>query len=153
MRSGNADPRVHWQSVLPAAGEDRWIALTITDESQWQRLQRLTGGAALEEWSASHEEWALVEQLQQHGIAAGVVQDMEDLVERDAGLRERGALVRLDHPLLGAFGHVRTPLSFSGDELRPYRAPLIGEHNREIAALAGLPPERIAELHSLGVLA
>ena len=44
--------------------------------------------------------------------------------------RHRGALVTLDHPLLGPFGHVRTPLAFSRSRIEPFRAPRIGEHTR-----------------------
>ncbi len=154
VRTGNADPRVYWQAVLPAAGEDRWVAVTLADERQQNTLQRLAGRESLGEWSASQPEMALVELLQQHGIAAGVVQDTQDLVERDPGLRARGALVVLDHPLLGPFGHVRTPLSFSVDAVQPFRAPRLGEHNHEVARdLLGLPLERVAALESLGVFA
>jgi crotonobetainyl-CoA:carnitine CoA-transferase CaiB-like acyl-CoA transferase len=35
----------------------------------------------------------------------------------------------------------------------PFRAPALGEHNREVAVeLAGLSPERFAELDAQGVL-
>ncbi|MDX1562732.1 MAG: CoA transferase, partial [Gammaproteobacteria bacterium] len=96
---------------------------------------------------------ALVALLQQQGIAAGIVQDIEDLVERDPGLRARGALVDLPHAKLGSFGHVRTPLTFSLNVATPYRAPALGEHTREIAlSAAGLDAERLAELEAEGVL-
>ena len=153
QRMGNADAGSYWQGLIPAAGEDRWIALTLADEPQWRVLQTLTRGAPLEAWSAGHSETALVELLQQHGIAAGVVQDVEDLVDRDPGLRVRGALVLLEHPLLGPFEHVRTPISFSRDEVRAFRSPRMGEHNEAAAQLAGLAAERIVALQSLGVLA
>jgi crotonobetainyl-CoA:carnitine CoA-transferase CaiB-like acyl-CoA transferase len=68
-------------------------------------------------------------------------------------LRARGALVELPHPKLGAFGHVRTPISFSLDGQQPYRAPGLGEHNAEIiCGAAGLDDQRYAELESAGVL-
>ncbi len=151
-RSGNSDSSVDWQGVLPAAGEDRWVAVTLADERQRETLQRLAGSESLETWSASQAEIALVDLLQQHGIAAGIVQDVEDLVEGDPGLRARGALVTLDHPLLGAFGQVRTPLSFSVDAAQPFRAPRLGEHNHEVAhELIRLPLDRLAALEELGV--
>ena len=89
--------------------------------------------------------------LQSAGIAAGVVQDIEDLMERDSQLAFRGALVTLAHPLLGPFGHIRTPLSFSRSLIEPYRAPGLGEHTDVIARLAGLSPERVAQLRERGV--
>ena len=90
--------------------------------------------------------------LQAAGIACGVVQDAEDMIEHDPQLAGRGALVTLPHPLLGPFGHIATPLRFSRDAFQPYRAPRMGEHVGEVASqICGLSPERIAELEEAGV--
>jgi crotonobetainyl-CoA:carnitine CoA-transferase CaiB-like acyl-CoA transferase len=151
-RTGNADPAVLEQNVYPVRGDDRWVAISVFDEAERERLRGLAGGRPLAEWTREHDERALVALLQAHGIAAGVLQDIEDLIERDDSLRARGALVLLPHPKLGPFGHVRTPIDFSADRVAPYRAPALGEHNREIALeLAGLTDERFAELEALGV--
>jgi crotonobetainyl-CoA:carnitine CoA-transferase CaiB-like acyl-CoA transferase len=78
------------------------------------------------------------------------VQDIEDLLERDPQIATRCALTQLDHPLLGAFGHVRTPISFSRSEVAAFRAPSLGEHSRHIATtLCRISPERVTELESL----
>jgi len=83
---------------------------------------------------------------------AGELQDMEELLEHDPQLKARAPLVTLEHPLLGPFGHVRTPLRFSRSPVVPYRAPGMGEHSAIIATeLAGLSPERVNELEKLGV--
>jgi crotonobetainyl-CoA:carnitine CoA-transferase CaiB-like acyl-CoA transferase len=151
-RSANADPRIYWQSVLPASGKDRWVAVTVHDAAEWARLMVLTAGAAPEVWSAVQTDAAVAETLQRHGIAAGVVQDMEDLVERDPVIAARGGLIRLDHVRLGAFAHIRTPMTFSQDVNRPYRAPALGEHTHEIArTLGGLTQERVQALQQQGI--
>jgi crotonobetainyl-CoA:carnitine CoA-transferase CaiB-like acyl-CoA transferase len=152
-RMGNADPAVLHQDVYPARGEDRWVAISVFDAGQQARLHELAGGRPIAEWTRDQDEVELVARLQAAGIAAGALQDIEDLVERDATLRTRGALVELPHPKLGAFGHVRTPMSFSRDVPQPYRAPGMGEHNAAILQQeAGLDPRRCAELESAGVL-
>ncbi len=152
-RTGNADPTVRLQDVYPARGEDRWVAITAFDDDDLGRLEALAGDRPIGEWTKEQDEAALVAMLQDEGIAAGAVQDIEDLIERDETLRERGALVELPHPKLGAFGHVRTPISFSRSAVEPYRAPGLGEHTREIAlTAAGLSAERLAALDELGVL-
>lgn len=152
VRGGNADARVYWQDVLPARGNDRWVAVIIRDEAEWKRLMHLTAGAAPQLWSATQSDVTLAETLQREGIAAGMVQDMQDLVERDPGIAARGALVTLDHVRLPAFGHVRTPLSFSQDLNRPHRAPALGEHTGQVAcAVAGLSEERVQALREQGV--
>lgn len=152
-RMGNADPAVLAQDVYAARGDDRWVAISAVDAADQARLRELAGDRPLAQWTRQREDHELVAELQQLGIAAGVVQDIEDLIENDAPLRARGALVELPHPKLGAFGHVRTPIGFSGDAVTPFRAPAIGEHTREIALdVAGLGPERYAELEAEGVL-
>ena len=150
-RMGNADPAVLLQGVYPARGEDRWVAISVLDEAQLARLERLAGGP-IEDWTREQDEVELVALLQREGIAAGVVQDIEDLIERDASLRERGALVELPHAKLGPFGHVRTPIAFSRDVVVPFRPPSMGEHGRVIAqGVAGLDAARLAELEEAGV--
>jgi crotonobetainyl-CoA:carnitine CoA-transferase CaiB-like acyl-CoA transferase len=160
-RAGNSDPHVFHQGVYPVAGVDRWIAICCASVEDWRRLQTqanlpefdaATCDARLGEWTQNQPGAALAERLQSAGIAAGMVQDIEELMQHDPQLAARGSLIPLQHPLLGPFGHVRTPLSLSRSAVAPYRAPSIGEHSREIAAdLAGLAAERIGELEQLGV--
>jgi crotonobetainyl-CoA:carnitine CoA-transferase CaiB-like acyl-CoA transferase len=151
QRMGNADARLFWQDVLPAAGDDRWVAITCPTGADHARLLALTG-TDIAAWTAVREDQVIAAQLQAHGIACGVVQDCEDMIERDAQLIGRGALVTLDHPLLGPFGHIATPIRFSRDAFAPFRAPGMGEHVHEIARdLCGLSEARIAELDQAGV--
>jgi crotonobetainyl-CoA:carnitine CoA-transferase CaiB-like acyl-CoA transferase len=153
QRMGNADPAVLSQDVYPARGDDRWVAISLFTADEQRRLAALAGGRPIAEWTSGQEDHALVAKLQAEGIAAGVLQDIEDLLEHDPQLRARGALAVLAHPKLGPFGHMRTPISFSVDQVTPYRAPGMGEHNREIAlTLAGLSPDRYAQLEAAGVM-
>ena len=152
-RAGNADPGVLLQDVYPARGKDRWVAISVFDEDELGRLRDLAGGRPVADWTREQTDVSLVEQLQQAGIAAGVVQDIEDLVEHDVTLRERGALVELPHSRLGSFGHMRTPISFSRSRIAAFRAPSMGEHTQDIARkLAGLSEDRLAELERNEVL-
>jgi crotonobetainyl-CoA:carnitine CoA-transferase CaiB-like acyl-CoA transferase len=147
QRMGNADPAVHHQDVYPARGEDRWVAISLANAGEAEKLAQLAGGQPIAAWTATQDEQSLVETLQAAGIAAGVLQDIEDLMERDPALRARGALMELPHPKLGSFGHVRTPISFSKDRPEPYRAPSMGEHNREVALqVAGLNAAQFGQL-------
>ncbi|HZV08153.1 MAG TPA: CoA transferase, partial [Novosphingobium sp.] len=151
QRMGNADPRVAMQDVFPAAGEDRWVAITAFDADDLARLQAITG-PDIGAWTAARADHAIMAQLQAAGIACGVVQDCQDMIENDPQLAMRGALAMLDHPLLGAFGHIATPIAFSRDGFAPYRAPGMGEHAHAIARdLSGLSDERIAQLEEAGV--
>jgi crotonobetainyl-CoA:carnitine CoA-transferase CaiB-like acyl-CoA transferase len=151
QRQGNDDPRVAWQGILAAAGDDRWVAVSLADEADRARFASIVGDDPAA-WFAAREDHAIAEALQGAGIAAGVVQDAQDMVDRDPQLAAREALVTLDHPLLGPFGHIATPLRFSRDRFEPFRAPRMGEHAHEIAqSLCALTPAQIAEFESAGV--
>jgi crotonobetainyl-CoA:carnitine CoA-transferase CaiB-like acyl-CoA transferase len=151
QRLGNADPGVPWQDVLAAAGEDRWVAVSLFGDDDKAKFASIAGQDPAA-WCAAREDHAIVAELQAAGLAAGVVQDLEDMIDNDPQLRGRGALVTLDHPLLGPFGHMATPIRLSRDAFEPFRAPRMGEHVREIAeTLCGLDAARIAELEQEGV--
>jgi crotonobetainyl-CoA:carnitine CoA-transferase CaiB-like acyl-CoA transferase len=151
QRSGNADPRMLFQDVFPAAGEDRWVAISLFDEADREKLQEIAD-EDIAAWTSARADHEAVEILQAAGIAAGVVQDPEDMIDRDPQLATRNALTVLDHPLLGPFGLINTPLRFSRDGFAPYRAPSIGEHGAEIAReICGLDPDQVAALEAEGV--
>ena len=158
---GNSDPRVFHQGVYATQGDDRWIAVTFHTADEWQafaRSERLDAcdaparDVALARWCAARSEFLAVEYLQRLGVAAGAVQDMSDLFERDPHLLARHSLTPLDHPHLGTFGHMRTPIDFSRSTSAPFRAPMMGEHNERIARqICGLSSSRFEELEKLGV--
>lgn len=151
QRAGNADCSVLFQDVFAAAGSDRWVAISLFDEADRAKLDAVTGGDVAG-WCAAREDHAIAQALQAAGIAAGVVQDAEDMIERDPQLAHRAALATLDHPLLGAFGHVATPLTLSIDHFVPFRAPRMGEHCDVVAReICGLSPARIQALREAGV--
>jgi len=151
QRLGNADPRVVFQDVFPALGDDRWVVISLFDDADRARLHAIAGDD-IAAWTGAREDHAIAVALQAAGIACGVVQDCEDMIDLDLQLAGRGALVTLDHPILGPFGHIATPLLFSRDRFAPFCAPRMGEHAHVIARdLCGLSETRIAELEAAGV--
>ncbi|WP_427963503.1 CoA transferase [Altererythrobacter sp.] len=150
-RLGNSDPGVLHQDIYPALGEDRWVVISLFDDSDRKKLAAIAGND-IGAWTAIREDHEIAELLQREGIACGVVQDCEDLIERDPQISSRGALRTLDHAVLGPFGHVATPIQFSRDAFDPYRAPSMGEHSHEVAReICGLGPAEIARLENEGV--
>lgn len=151
QRAGNASPNVFWQDVVRAAGDDRWVAISVADEAEFQRLVAITG-QDVAAWTSSRTDQAIAEQLQAAGIAAGALQDCEDLLDRDPQIATRAAMAPLDHAVLGRFDHLVTPIRFSRDGFVPFRAPSMGEHSHQIAReLCGLGEADIAALEDKGV--
>ncbi len=150
-RDGNQDRAIRFQKVVAAKGEDQWVAVTAATQAELDRLQGVLGEDDLDTWCADKRPADVVEIMQRDGIAAGVVQDIEEVLA-DPQIAARQALIELDHPLLGAFGHLRTPMDFSDGPLQPYRAPGLGEHNLWVAQrIANLDAQNIERLMQAGV--
>lgn len=108
-------------------------------------------GQATRRW----ERYELMARLPEAGVPAGVVQNGEDLLERDPQLRERGFSVRTDHPELGAFAVQGTPPRFSHTPARVrHGAPTLGQHGDAIyGELLGLSAEEMEGLRQRGIIA
>src|SRR5215813_2272316 len=163
--------------VYRCAGTDRWCAITVFTESEWQAFCRALENPAwtkdprfailasrlehqdaldrqVEAWTQRYTPEEVMRRLQQAGVAAGVVADGEDL-DRDPQLRARGY-----------WAHVKTP---EGDEVvlddTPVKlsvtpgyvaapGPLLGEHTDTVLRrLLGYTDEHIAQLKAERVVA
>jgi crotonobetainyl-CoA:carnitine CoA-transferase CaiB-like acyl-CoA transferase len=146
-RQGNADLGALVSGLYPAAGEDRWLAVSVQDATQHAALAAIVPGvsqapgavehteAALAAWSRERDAADAAAELQAAGIAAGPVLDARDLL-LDPHLCHRGFYEEADFgPELG-----RRPLIG-----RPYRwaaaggrvavrgpAPAFAEANRHV---------------------
>jgi crotonobetainyl-CoA:carnitine CoA-transferase CaiB-like acyl-CoA transferase len=150
-RMGNADPHVWFQDVFPAAGDDRWVAISCAAREDLEALHALVG-EDIAAWTSAREDRDIADFLQDAGIAAGALQDCEDLMQNDPQIAGRQALVTLEHAVLGPFGHVATPMAFSRNALEPFRPPSMGEHSHDVArTICGLSDAAIDELDEQGV--
>ena len=76
-----------------------------------------------------------------------------DKVLADPKTLARGMVVEQDHPALGKIWLPNLPFRFSGCDTSPSGpAPMLGQHNREIAASAGYSASDIDALEQGGVL-
>ncbi|GHE84085.1 CoA transferase [Amycolatopsis deserti] len=165
-RSRHAVPH----GVYPAAGDDRWIAITAQDDDQWAALRDLAGlpgdgdlaqrraaedeiDAALAAWTRDQDAAGLAARLQAAGVAAAVVATGRDLVEGDEHLAARGFYQRLAHPLAGEVLHegiVARLAATPGALTSP--APLLGQHTEEVLReLLDLDDDRLAALRAAGL--
>jgi benzylsuccinate CoA-transferase BbsF subunit len=175
-RQGNRCEYAAPHGIYPCRGEDAWIAIAVFSDVEWRLLRRLMGNPpfgqdprfaaaagrlehadeldeAVARWTRGHDARELMERLQQAGIEAGVVQDVEEL-NRDPQLAHRGHFQELPHARLGPvrFENQAIRLAASPPEIRT-PAPNLGEHNREVlGGMLGLSEAELARLAAAGVL-
>jgi crotonobetainyl-CoA:carnitine CoA-transferase CaiB-like acyl-CoA transferase len=174
-RRGNRSPACAPQGVYPCAGDDAWVALSVTDDDAWGRVVELVDRPALRradlatgaqraeahdeidaevsQWTARFDAFEAAARLQAAGVAAAPAMTNGDLVSCEH-LRDRGFMATWDQPDNGRMTYPGFPIHYEDLEpvLRP--APLLGQHNAEIVTeLAGYKSEDLARLEAEGVLA
>jgi crotonobetainyl-CoA:carnitine CoA-transferase CaiB-like acyl-CoA transferase len=169
---GNAVEYAVPHGVYPCAGEDRWCAIAVMTDAEWEclvqccgwpsdpQLATLAGRTAaraaidsrVAEWTRRLTPEAAAAALQAAGVSAVPVQSPDDS-RADAHFAERGAIVTVQHPEIGAERHIGNPIRMSRTPLvTAAAAPLLGADTEDVLTrVLGLTREEIAELVGRGV--
>ncbi|MFC1991878.1 CaiB/BaiF CoA transferase family protein [Chloroflexota bacterium] len=178
-RMGNQHPYAAPHNAYRCIGEDRWCAISVFTDEEWESLCGVIGNPALaknpkfstllarkeneeeldrlvNEWTIKHQAEEVMTLMQSAGVAAGVAETAEDQLDYDPQLKDRHFFWELDFPGMGKY---RSPvganflLSKTPYELR--RSPsVLGEHNDYVfKELLGLSDEEITELVKERVIA
>jgi benzylsuccinate CoA-transferase BbsF subunit len=163
-RSATAAPH----GVYQCQGEDRWCVIVVSSDTEWTALCRVMGEPAwahearfqtlpgrlqhvddldrlLTTWTLQHPPEAIMHQLQEAGVAAGVVQNAHDLLEVDPQLRHRGHYRVLNHPVTGPTLYMGPAFALSATPALLKPAPCIGQHNAYVyGQLLGMSEADIA---------
>jgi crotonobetainyl-CoA:carnitine CoA-transferase CaiB-like acyl-CoA transferase len=143
-RLGNRSWHAVPHGCYRCSGEDRWCAVSVDGQAEWERLCRVLGhpewvgdprfvttsarfsnadalDRLIEAWTSECDVYDVMNALQQAGIAAGVVQTVEDEFRRDRQLAARRFFEEIDHLVTGKvtatgipIGLTRTPGRTSG---------------------------------------
>lgn len=176
-RSGNRDPAMAPHGVFAAKGDDQWVAIAVSTNSQWQSLAKLIGGSALQsdqrfatveqrkihedelelivgDWVSSKTPSEIEELLQSHGIAANSLVSVDSFAS-DPQMIARGHLVSLPHPLSGTAVIEAAPFALSRTPAAYQRcAPPFGRDNDTVLrSILGYDDARIAALASADAIA
>ncbi len=174
-RDGNRDPSMSPHAAFPVAADDRWIAISVRDDADWQALCEMAGDqpwtrderfktflgrqrneeeleGAISQWTATQDGEQLMLALQARGVPAAFVKSCLELME-DPQLQHRGFFTETEHAECGpmptdgpSFQLSLTPWAATG-------APVLGQHNEQILKeILGASDEEIAELLAEGVL-
>ncbi len=176
-RDGNRHAFAAPHNTYPCKGEDCWCVISVFNDHEWKALCKCMGREELISdprfktalGRKEHEErvdeevarWTLgltreeiFKKLQTHGVKAGMVENMEDLLG-DPQLRHRKFWAPLDHPEVGTYHAEGPPFGFSKTPFKIDRpAPRIGEHNEFVfKKVLGLSSEEYDRLVREGVIA
>ena len=176
QRQGNRSPSAAPHGVYRCQGDDRWCAIVVSTDEEWQSFGKVIGNPALstnpkfstlparkeneeeldslvEEWTINHSPEEVMTMMQAAGVAAGVVETGEDLLEHDTQLRHRHFFWELDHPEIGKHRARGPAFVLSKCPCEVQRAPLLGEHNEyAFKEILGMSDEEVAELVIEGVI-
>lgn len=173
-RDGNRGPRAAPQGVYPAAGHERWVAVAVADDRQWEALCGLVGrpdwgdydtadkrqaaadaiDAELAAWIAPQTDTDAVAALVTAGVPASVVVLPPEVGDHPQ-LLARSFIEPIDHPVCGEVPAASLPFRFesapNGWTHSP--APTLGQHNHEVlGGELGLTDDELADLEQKGVI-
>jgi crotonobetainyl-CoA:carnitine CoA-transferase CaiB-like acyl-CoA transferase len=174
-RDGNRGPVAAPQGVYPCAGEDRWLALAVVTDEQWQSLRSVIGApgwagdiasetaadrrrhhdaidAALARWTTDKDPEEVAARLVAAGVPASAVSPARDIVANPQ-LRSRQLFEVESHAITGDHEIPMLPFRFSRvDHWLRSPAPTLGQHNTEVLSEIGLAPSTIEELRRTGIV-
>ena len=179
-RPANRDADHCPHGVYPALpsdhSDDEWVAIAVSEDAEWAALCRLmeqpdlvddprfadhasrkANEDAVDElvraWTKDLDKWQTAELCQKAGVAAGPVEHLPEMLDRDPQLRHHYQTVtqpsrpEIDIPI------DREAAQWRGQELLLQRSPGLGEHNEHVAReLLGLSEEEYVQLILDGVL-
>lgn len=154
---------------------DGHLVIAAQVDAAWKRLAQLIGGDALaadarfhnaagrnanrleilpivRAWVQARTVAECLQALDEIDVPCAKVQDIGEVIH-DPQIQERGMVVRQHHPVVGEVELLNTPFRFSGcDTTIREPAPLLGQHNRQIAEELGLGQAEIDAMINEGVL-
>jgi crotonobetainyl-CoA:carnitine CoA-transferase CaiB-like acyl-CoA transferase len=162
-REGNRGHGASPQGVYQCTGDNRWIAIAVVTDPQWDALCALAGltldraahdeiDDALSTWTSAQDADELAENLIAAGIPAGVVIAPRDVVHNPQ-LRHRGLFEMEHHPISGDNELLSLPFQLDGEPTWTGRAsPTLGQHNVEVLTELGLTADEITKLEADGII-
>jgi len=173
-RNGNRDENASPHGAFRCTGSDRWCVISINSDQEWRVFCQVSQQPILlndprfatlatrktnedelerivEAWSLNKTAEEIMRILQSAGVAAGVVQNSEDL-HADPQIQIRRHYWEVDHPVIGVHPVDAIPFRLSQSPARFYRRePLLAEHNEQICTgILGLTEEKFIELTIAG---
>jgi len=172
-QTGHDLPQATVYGVFAARDGNLVIAAQVDDA--WKRLAKVIGGDALaadarfhtpdgrnanrvevlgkvKAWAKARSVKECTNALDAADVPCAAVQNI-DAVLADPQVKARNMIIEQDHPVLGKVKLANIPFRFSDCDVTPRSvAPLMGQHNRQIAAKLGFTATEIDAMEKDGVL-
>ncbi|MEK3935147.1 CoA transferase [Sporosarcina sp. FSL W7-1349] len=167
-RLGNRQPGLAPHGIYRCKGEDSWVAIAVTNETEWKNLCKALGepnwskeerfqtmesrcqnedelDSLIETWTTRFGHYEAANLLQAVGVGAGPVLEVDE-IEDDRFLE--GMFQEMTRELVGTHKYPAWPIKFSGERIMQKTvAPMLGEHNGYVfSKILGLSDEEIQRL-------
>jgi benzylsuccinate CoA-transferase BbsF subunit len=177
-RMGNQYPYAAPHNAYRCQGEDRWCAIAVFTDEEWESFCKVIGNPALAndprfatllarkeneeeldrlvtEWTMNRSAEEVMNTIQAAGVAAGVVETGEDLLDKDPQYKHRQTFREVEYPGIGKYRtQVGAHFLLSKYTYEIQRAPLVGEHNEYVfKELLGVPDDEFDKLVKEEVIA
>ena len=167
---GNRDPYAAPHNAFRCKGNDKWCVIAVFTDEEWRDFCRVLGDPVwtkspkfstlstrkenedeleqlVNKWTMQHTPNEVMIMMQEAGVAAGVVQNSQEIVDSDPQVRARELLIRLHHPVIGDYLHTRWPFLLSKTPGIIRTAPCIGQDNYYVCTeILGMSSEEFVEL-------
>jgi crotonobetainyl-CoA:carnitine CoA-transferase CaiB-like acyl-CoA transferase len=141
-----------WRRLAALLGGERLAADSRLHSAAGRNLHRLEILPVVRAWVAARTVSACLTALEAIEVPAAKVQRIDEVLA-DPQVAARGMLIEQIHPVLGKVSLAAVPFHLSDCETAPIApAPLLGQHNREIAANLGYSASQIEALSRDGIL-
>ena len=162
-------------------GEDRWLAIACFDDGDWKELAEVAChpewllepkfaslksrlnhqdelDALITSWTQNHDRYQLMNELQSHGVTAGVCQTAEDRCDTDPQLAHLNWLTEVTGTKIGTWPIAEVPVKLSETPAHiggaiDRGAPCYGEDNEYVLGeLLGYTTSQISDFVRDGII-
>ena len=135
-----------WAPICKAIGREEWIEDPEYNTPRARQDKIFDVFKTIEDWLADKTKYEAVDILRKFDIPCAPVLSMKEIAE-DKSLRASGTIAEVDHPQLGKYLTVGSPIKFSDLKVEITASPLLGQHTNEVLGQLGYTQEDIAKLH------
>ena len=134
-----------WAPICKALGKEEWIDDPAYNTAEARQDKIFDIFAFIEDWLKDKTKYEAVDILRKFDIPCAPVLSMKEIAE-DESLRKSGSIVEVDHPKLGKYLTVGSPIKFSDLKVEVTASPLLGEHTDQILTELGYSADQIKSM-------